>query len=46
LDKAQGIIDVEACRVDGLADSKYFVNGWLATPKKAAILYIIQPAHR
>jgi hypothetical protein len=44
LDKAKGIIDQEACRVDGLADPKYFMNRWPAAPKKAAILYIVQPA--
>jgi hypothetical protein len=44
LDKAQGIIDVKTCRVHGLTNSKQFVNRWPATPNKAAILYIVQPA--
>jgi hypothetical protein len=43
LHKSQGVIDVKACRVDGLANSKHFVNRWPATPKKAVILYVVQP---
>jgi hypothetical protein len=34
---------MEACRVDSLADSKYFMDRWPATPENAGILYIIQP---